>query len=59
MSWFSQPWVSYLAIAWFQLKVVWGAWLYRDLTGGDTATCFTMSEQWLSEGKVNLLWSPL
>jgi len=55
----SRPWASYLAVFLVQLKVVWGAWIYRDLTEGDTGSYFILAELWLREHKVNFAWSPL
>jgi hypothetical protein len=55
----ARPFASYLAVFLVQLKVVWGAWLYRDLTSGDTASYFTYAERWLREGRLDLIWSPL
>jgi hypothetical protein len=55
----ARPWVSYVAVAALQLKIVWGAWVWRDLTGGDTAAYFAMSGAWFDDLKINILWSPL
>lgn len=52
-------WIAYPAIALFQLKVLWGAWIYRDLTQGDTASYFQRGLLWHQYGKVDLIWSPL
>jgi len=57
--WAQSPWVAYPAIVLFQLKVLWGAWIYRDLTQGDTASYFQRSLLWHQYGKVDLIWSPL
>ena len=46
-------------MALLQLKILWGAWVYRDLTTGDTTSYFVMAEGWLRAKTVNLLWSPL
>lgn len=53
------PWIAYPAIALFQMKVLWGAWIYRDLTQGDTASYFQRGLLWHQYGKVDLIWSPL
>jgi hypothetical protein len=53
------PWVAYPAIALFQLKVLWGAWIYRDLTQGDTASYFQQAILWHQYGQVDIIWSPL
>ena len=55
----SRPWASYLAVFLVQLKVVWGAWIHRDLTGGDTSAWYFYAERWLHEGKLDVIWSPL
>ena len=51
--------MAYPAIALFQIKVLWGAWIYRDLTQGDTAAYFQRALLWHQYGKVDLIWSPL
>jgi len=53
------PWVAYPAIALLQLKVLWGAWIYRDLTQGDTAAYFKRAMLWHQTGRIDLNWSPL
>ena len=58
-AWTLSAWVAYPAIALFQLKVLWGAWIYRDLTQGDTASYFQRGLLWHQYGKVDLIWSPL
>jgi hypothetical protein len=58
-TWAESAWVAYPAIALFQLKVLWGAWIYRDLTQGDTASSFQRGLLWHQYGKVDLIWSPL
>jgi hypothetical protein len=58
-TWAESAWVAYPAIALFQLKVLWGAWIYRDLTQGDTASYFQRGLLWHQYGKVDLIWSPL
>ncbi|HET9317743.1 MAG TPA: hypothetical protein VFQ51_19270 [Vicinamibacteria bacterium] len=55
----ARPWASYVAVFLVQLKVVWGAWMYRDLGAGDTGAYFAMAQLWLRHRKVNLAWSPL
>ncbi len=52
-------WVAYPAIALLQLKVLWGAWIYRDLTQGDTASYFQRALLWHQTGRIDLNWSPL
>jgi hypothetical protein len=54
-----RPWVSYVAVFLVQLKVVWGAWMYRDLGAGDTGAYFAFAQLWLRHWKVNFAWSPL
>ncbi|HEX7580509.1 MAG TPA: hypothetical protein VF580_10955, partial [Thermoanaerobaculia bacterium] len=58
-AWTQGAWVAYPAIALFQLKVLWGAWIYRDLTQGDTASYFQRGLLWHQYGKLDLIWSPL
>jgi hypothetical protein len=55
----ASPWIAYLAIAALQLKVMWGAWLYRDLTSGDTVAYYLYATWWAKSLQVNLVWSPL
>lgn len=42
-----------------QLKVVWGMWLVRDLTSGDTANYFAEALRWHHLGRIDFAWSPL
>ena len=58
-AWAQRPWIAYPAIALFQLKVLWGAWIFRDLTQGDTASYFQRALLWHQYGQVDLIWSPL
>ncbi len=58
-AWVQSPWVAYPAIVLLQLKVLWGAWIYRDLTQGDTASYFQRALLWHQYGQVDLIWSPL
>jgi hypothetical protein len=53
------PWFAYLTLALLQLRVVWGAWDYRDLTAGDTAAYYVLAHSWEADLKVNIVWSPL
>lgn len=52
-------WFSYITIILLQLKVVWGAWLFRDLTSGDTSSYFLSAVEWSKNFKVPITWSPL
>jgi hypothetical protein len=53
------PWVAYPAIVLLQMKVLWGAWIFRDLTQGDTASYFQRALLWHRTGRIDLNWSPL
>src|SRR5262249_39683849 len=53
------PWFAYLTIALLPLHVIWGAWDYRDLTSGDTASYYTIAHGWATELTDNFVWSPL
>jgi hypothetical protein len=55
----ASPWCAYLGIAALQLKVMWGAWVHRDLTHGDTVAYFVYGTWWAEGLQVNLVWSPL
>ena len=55
----SRPAWSYLGILALQLKVIWGMWWYKDLTGGDTSSYFSRAVGWTQEGKTSFWWSPL
>jgi hypothetical protein len=59
LSVFRMPAVSYLGIFLLQLKVIWGVWSYKDLTGGDTASYFLAASGWVTKGRASFLWSPL
>jgi hypothetical protein len=52
-------WFAYGSLLLLQLKVIWGDWLYRDLTPGDTAHYFVLAYQWYQDLKVDIVWSPL
>jgi hypothetical protein len=54
-----RPWFGYLTIFVLQLKVIWGAWNWRDLSPGDTANYFASAYGWFQHFTVNILWSPL
>lgn len=53
------PWFAYIGILLLQLKRVWGVWLYKDLTSGDTSAYFLNAYGWAHQFSVNVLWSPL
>jgi hypothetical protein len=55
----NRPWVAYLAIFLLQLKVVWGWWIWSDLTSGDTSAYFLSAFDWFESLRVNIVWSPL
>ena len=55
----ASPLFSYAAIVLLQLKMIWGMWLFRDLTVGDTSVYFARAHEWYRLGKVPIVWSPL
>jgi hypothetical protein len=50
---------AYATILLLQLKRVWGAWEFRDLTLGDTSSYFRQAYAWAHVLSVNLFLSPL
>ena len=54
-----RPWFAYLTILLLQLKVVWGWWIWADLTMGDTSYYFRNAYDWFQSFRVNIVWSPL
>lgn len=50
---------AYASLLLLQLKVVWGMWLYRDLTFGDTASYFSIAVSWHHNFMAPVIWSPL
>lgn len=50
---------AYSTLVLLQLKVVWGIWLYRDLTWGDTPSYFARSMLWHTGFRGSIAWSPL
>jgi hypothetical protein len=59
LRWFEHPRAAYLMLFLLQLKVLWGAWEYRDLTSGDTAGYFSKAYLWFKNFNVDSSWSPL
>ena len=55
----SNAWFAYGTLFLLQLKVVWGMWLFRDLTFGDTASYFSMATGWYNFFGAPVNWSPL
>ena len=53
------PGFAYPAILALQLKVVWGMWLYRDLTFGDTSSYYLEALRWTRTLRGSISWSPL
>ena len=51
--------LSYAVILAVAGKTVWGMWIYRDLTAGDTSSYFRKALDWFRHFEVNFLWSPL
>src|SRR6202011_4622261 len=51
--------VSYAIVVDVAGKTVWGMWLYRDLTTGDTSSYFVRAVGWFEQFETNILWSPL
>src|SRR5262249_54141084 len=56
---FESAWVAYALLLLLQLKVIWGVWANRDLTGGDTAFYYVGAWLWHTAGQVDVGWSPL
>jgi hypothetical protein len=50
---------SYAIVVAVAGKTVWGMWLYRDLTTGDTSSYFVTAIRWFERFETNILWSPL
>ncbi len=42
----ANAWVSYALIFLLNMKILWGIWLYRDLTTGDTSSYFLTAYRW-------------
>jgi hypothetical protein len=60
VGWISHPAYSYCVIALLQLSVMWGLWLRRDTTSGDTSSYFVSAQEWWETGIVrNIHFSPL
>ena len=55
----AHPGFAYPAVLALQLKVVWGMWLYRDLTSGDTSSYFVTALRWTRTLRGGISWSPL
>ena len=51
--------VSYGVVFVLVAKTLWGMWLYRDLTSGDTSSYFVTANRWFENYQDNILWSPL
>lgn len=56
---FESPWAAYGLLLIFQLKMIWGLWLFRDVTGGDTTLYFANALRWYHDFHVVIAWSPL
>jgi hypothetical protein len=54
----AKAWISYLLIAALQLKVIWGIWRLRDITGGDTSSYFASAYRWYRDFTTDPVWSP-
>jgi hypothetical protein len=54
-----KAWISYAIVLAVAAKCVWGMWLYRDLTTGDTSSYFVSANRWFEHFATNILWSPL
>ncbi len=54
-----KAWISYTIVLAVAAKCVWGMWLYRDLTTGDTSSYFISANLWFEHFATNILWSPL
>ena len=55
----SNPFLSYAIVFLVAAKTVWGMWLYRDLTSGDTSSYFITAVLWFEDFRDHILWSPL
>ena len=55
----ANAWVSYALIFLLNMKILWGIWLYRDLTTGDTSSYFLTAYRWSKQHATDILWSPL
>jgi hypothetical protein len=55
----ARPRPSYWLIALLQAKIFWNAWLFRDLTWGDTSSYYLDAHAWYERFANNILWSPL
>ena len=51
--------LSYAIVVAVAAKTVWGMWLYRDLTTGDTSSYFVKAIRWFERFETDILWSPL
>ena len=51
--------LSYAIVLAAASKTVWGMWIYRDLTAGDTSSYFLSALDWFERFETNFLWSPL
>lgn len=56
---FESPWMASALLLLLQLKIIWGVWLNRDVTIGDTTSYFLDAWRWYTTGEVNIVWSPL
>ena len=52
-------WFAYGSILLIQAKLLWGIWLYRDLTNGDTASYYRSASLWASDLQIEWAFSPL
>lgn len=52
-------WFAYGSILLIQAKLLWGIWLYRDLTNGDTASYYRSASLWASDFQIEWAYSPL
>jgi hypothetical protein len=55
----TKAWPSYLLVALLQSKILWNAWLFRDLTSGDTSSYFGLAYRWYERFADDIVWSPL
>lgn len=51
--------LSYAIVLAAAAKTLWGIWLYRDLTTGDTSAYFVTAVRWFERFETQILWSPL
>jgi len=59
LTFFNSATFAYLALALLVLKVLWGAWDVKDLSGGDSIQYYGDACVTFDRGRVNIAWTPL